>query len=85
LADESNKPLNILVVSHGAWILTFLDYLAANTDKFELENYVHEDADIRPIRNTGRSKFHVGKLEGQDMKRSIKFDCVHNTKHLEDM
>jgi len=88
LADTSDdKQENVLVVSHGVWILGFFDYLAANPDAFDLQNYEHEGpVPPRKVLNTARTKLHIGKTNDQNnRKRSIKFFDIVCTAHLDDV
>ena len=89
MTDKAKKDENILAVSHGGWILCFLDYLVANSEKFELQNYVHEHPEKRIIWNTGRTKIEVGRIDPEENnntnRRKLKFVHVHCIKHLENV
>jgi len=88
-ADAEGDDHNILVVTHGAWILCFLDYLKAHPHLYELQDYNHEEATTMPLLNTGNTKIDIEKIasrnNNQAPKRKIKFHHYHCVKHLEGM
>jgi len=83
LADVSSEPENVLVVTHGAWIMCFLDHLAANKGAFELEN-CDEDRRTLPPRNTATTRLIIHKKGdgNEEEKRRVEFIQIHDIAHL---
>jgi len=83
LADASTDPENVLVVTHGAWIMCMMDYLAGNKDMIELEEFDQEWLKKAPI-NTSTTKFIIHKDENQTIegKRKLTFVHAYDTSHL---
>jgi len=84
VADRAEEHKNVLAVTHGAWILCFIDYLMANTNKYEVKG-IDEKAYSAPL-NTGHTILEIGKLDplsnNNETKRSIVLRQVHGVQHL---
>ncbi|ODN03548.1 Fructose-2,6-bisphosphatase TIGAR [Orchesella cincta] len=84
LADASREPENVLVVTHGAWLMCFLDYLATNKGAFELENCDETQRTSAP-RNTATTRLIIHKkgADGnEEEKRRVEFIQIHDIAHL---
>ncbi|CAL8098979.1 unnamed protein product [Orchesella dallaii] len=84
LADASNEPENVLVVTHGCWLMCFLDFLATNKGVFELENCDENRRTLAP-RNTATTRLIIHKkgVDGnEEEKRRVEFIQIHDIAHL---
>ena len=70
---------NILVVSHGMTIQTFLRYLASQRESLDLGDYKFNL--LNNARNTSKTRMTVHRPDEQG-KRKIEIHCVHDCSHL---
>jgi broad specificity phosphatase PhoE len=87
IADEgvSAETMNIIVVTHGNFILTLLRFLHERTDRFTLINF-DERAATDPPRNTGVYRFTIEpvlpSVNRTKTKRLIRFNAFNEHAHL---
>jgi len=84
LADASKNPENVLVVTHGVWLMCFLEYLATNKNTFELANCDETRRVAAPL-NTSTTRLIIhpkGADNNEDEARKIEFIQIHDAAHL---
>lgn len=86
LADATKEPENVLVVTHGCWLMCFLDWLAANPSVFELISCDVEKRMSSPL-NTSTTKLIIHKKStgdsvNEEEKRKLEFFQIHDVAHL---
>ena len=89
--DDSATEENILITTHGGWILTFLDNLLQNPDRFKVENLVVDET-IRSPMNTSATKICIKKRSDGNMTNeehgnsySIQFLSIFDAEHLKEL
>jgi len=86
LADASTESQNVLLVTHGAWIMCLQDYLFANPEEYKIENFDERMLRIGPP-NTSCTKLVIQKKNNNESegRRLLQFSQVHSTAHLHDI
>jgi broad specificity phosphatase PhoE len=82
---DSGKPgetLNIIIVTHGNFIVTVLRYLKENESEFQLVNFDRDAPNVK-VQNTGVYKLTILSLPpDKSQKRIIAFHHFNDVRHL---
>jgi len=81
MRDTSEDDENVLVFTHGLWILLLFQYVKSKPEEFILENFEKHHSYLPPP-NTGTTKIVVHPIE--DGKRRLEFLQIQDTSHPSD-
>jgi len=83
--NSNGEEHNVLVVSHGLWILAILDYLMHSEEfKFDAERSVPKDQVLKNlIKNTAVTKIRIFHQLESDRKRKFQVIMLNEYSHLE--
>lgn len=82
--DGTEESENILVVTHGGWIVGLMRYITSEKS-FKVHNMDDDGSALKIPNNTGRTRFTIGPMimDRQSQSRIIDFELVNDTVHVD--
>jgi len=79
---DGEKNENVLLVTHGGWIMYFMKHIYHNKGKYSLKNFDPSTA-LSIHRNTGMTQVQIQTTEEVKDKLVLSFSAINDTSHLE--